>query len=563
MATARGLHPTAASWLERALAHEPTRELATATTASSQFSDDLRSAPPATESHTHRYDVVDVVALAAQCCVKVTATCVAPSYSLPWLRGEEAHIAGSGFAVVLPSGARRLLTHAAVVEHATLVQVRTCAFPHKCLAEVESVGFDVDVAVLRVDDDEFWRGVAPLPLPHTLPSVMSEVLAAGFPHGGDELSTTRGVVNRILLAGAARELTVQTDASLNPGQVGGPVLSRDGELLGLAAAGGALGGGGKEGGAGDGGGGGLIVPMPVVHSFLRNMQYYASRGKPYGGKSTDVFRVQALENPSLRSQHGLPPRPTADGVDGGVLLTRLPPDANAAGVLREGDVLLALDGQPIAADGTVQLQGASMGVRVGMRHLVQRVALGDPLEYLVLRDGARQTLSVAASTRAPRLLPARLPAPRPEWLVIGGLVFVPLLPEYEALVPKSELPRIHGPPAFDGEQLVLLLRVLQAEVNIGYEDVCGMLHSCNGEKVTSLAHLHELVEGVRAAEAAEIEFILVTGELLVLDAPRCWADEADLFALHSIPRRCSLVAPAPHDVSPTRNGRPPAEAPWA
>ena len=66
-----------------------------------------------------------------------------------------------------------------------------------------------------------------------------------------------------------------------------------------------------------------------------------------------------------------------------------------------------------------------------------------------------------------------------------------------------------------------------------------------------------------AACAAQIEFILGTGELLVLDAPRCWADEADLFALHSIPRRCSLVAPAPHDVSPTRNGRPPAEAPWA
>ena len=291
MATARGLHPTAASWLERALAHEPSRELATA---SSQFSDDVRSALPTSHSHVRNYnDVVDVVALAAQCSVKVTATCVAPSYSLPWLRGEEAHIAGSGFAVVLPSGERRLLTHAAVVEHATLVQVRTCAFPHKCLAEVESLGFDVDVAVLRVDDDEFWRGVAPLPLPHTLPSVMSEVLAAGFPHGGDELSTTRGVVNRILLAGAARELTVQTDASLNPGQVGGPVLSRDGELLGLAAAGGALGGGGKDGGSGDGGGGGLIVPMPVVHSFLRNMEYYKSRGRPYGGKSTDVFRVQA------------------------------------------------------------------------------------------------------------------------------------------------------------------------------------------------------------------------------------------------------------------------------
>ena len=127
VATARGLHPTAASWLERALAHEPSRELATASTASSQFSDDLRSALPTTESHTHHYDVVDVVALAAQCCVKVTATCVAPSYSLPWLRGEEAHIAGSGFAVVLASGRNRrcdsfIVERRVHVENANLAQ---------------------------------------------------------------------------------------------------------------------------------------------------------------------------------------------------------------------------------------------------------------------------------------------------------------------------------------------------------------------------------------------------------------------------------------------------------
>ena len=122
VATARGIHPTAASWLERALANEPTRELIAQTRGIAQFVDDAQRGMPATYVRRD-YDFVDVVALAAQCCVKVTATCVAPSYSLPWLRGEEAHIAGSGFAVVLPSGARRLLTHAAVVEHATLVQV--------------------------------------------------------------------------------------------------------------------------------------------------------------------------------------------------------------------------------------------------------------------------------------------------------------------------------------------------------------------------------------------------------------------------------------------------------
>jgi len=57
-------------------------------------------------------------------CVKVFCASVAPCYALPWVRGEESHTTGSGFAVVLPNGDRRLLTHAAILENHCLVQVR-------------------------------------------------------------------------------------------------------------------------------------------------------------------------------------------------------------------------------------------------------------------------------------------------------------------------------------------------------------------------------------------------------------------------------------------------------
>ncbi len=72
-----------------------------------------------------------------------------------------------------------------------------------------------------------------------------------------------------------------------------------------------------------------------------------------------------------------------------MLLSKLGPDAVSEGVLCDGDVLLAVDGSPIAPDGTVMLPEAP-SVRVGMRHCVQRVPLGTRLEYLVLRDGERQ-----------------------------------------------------------------------------------------------------------------------------------------------------------------------------
>lgn len=277
---------------------------------------------------------------------------------------------------------------------------------------------------------------------------------------------------------------------------------------------------------------------PNRTSLTQNARIAAESGFAYLGKSVDHYRVQPLENPELRLHLGLLARPGA-GEEGGVLLSKLGPDACCAGVLEDGDVLLAVDGVPIAADGTVCLPEAP-SVRVGMRHCVQRVPLGSSIEYQVQRAGKRLTLHVVATSRKPRLLPPRQPVPRPEWLVLGGLVFTPLLPDYEGLVPKCKLQTIHEPPTPEREQVVMLLRVLQSEVNIGYEDVCGMLESFNGERVVSLAHLANLAEDARVSEGGLLEFMLVTGELLVLDAPRCWETEEEIFATHSIPSRCSF-----------------------
>ena len=43
------------------------------------------------------------------------------------------------------------------------------------------------------------------------------------------------------------------------------------------------------------------------------------------------------------------------------------------------------------------------------------------------------------------------------------------------------------------------------------------------------------------AGAAQLDFLLVTGELLVIDAQRCWETEEEIFSMHSIPRRASLT----------------------
>ena len=72
------------------------------------------------------------------------------------------------------------------------LQVRRASEHQKYVAQVVCVGYDVDIAVLNVEDEQFWRSMPLLPLPHGLPAAMSEVLTAGFPTGGEELATTRG-----------------------------------------------------------------------------------------------------------------------------------------------------------------------------------------------------------------------------------------------------------------------------------------------------------------------------------------------------------------------------------
>ena len=141
------------------------------------------------------------------------------------LRGQLVECGDGGgkadWPALLPSGERRLFTHAQVVENCTLVQVRRAVDAQKYVARVRTracsapcpshtrplaagatpphahahsahlatisqvvcIGFDVDLAVMTVDDPSFWDGIPALQLPTELPGIMTEVMAVGFADG--------------------------------------------------------------------------------------------------------------------------------------------------------------------------------------------------------------------------------------------------------------------------------------------------------------------------------------------------------------------------------------------
>lgn len=95
---------------------------------------------------------------------------------------------------------------------------------------------DAELALMEVTDANFY----PLSLTTDPPRLGDEVWAVGSPYG------YRGSVSRGIISGVDRSLTMpngvelhnllQTDAAVNPGSSGGPLVNRRGEVVGVIAA---------------------------------------------------------------------------------------------------------------------------------------------------------------------------------------------------------------------------------------------------------------------------------------------------------------------------------------
>lgn len=77
----------------------------------------------------------------------------------------------------------------------------------KFLAKVLALGVDCDIALLTIEDDEFWAGAVPLQF-GPLPRLQDSVAVVGYPIGGDTISVTVGVVSRIEV-GASRHVVAE------------------------------------------------------------------------------------------------------------------------------------------------------------------------------------------------------------------------------------------------------------------------------------------------------------------------------------------------------------------
>ncbi|CDJ40717.1 trypsin, putative [Eimeria tenella] len=418
--------------------------------------------------------------------VKVFCTHCEPNYSQPWTTRRQTSSTSTGFVTVDAGGSHCILTNAHSVDNAAVVQVRRRGDHQKHEARVICIGLDCDLAMLQVDDPDFWDGIGPPLEWGPSPSLEDPVTVAGYPLGGDNSSVTQGVVSRTDLQqysmGSCWLLAIQIDAAINPGNSGGPALNKEKQCVGIAF---------QSLKDGDTENIGYIIPSEVVVHFLEDFQ----RHKKYTGFGDCGFTWQKLENRFMRSALSLKSKQQ------GVLVKKVDGASYARDVLQRGDIVLAVNGNRVASDGSVSFRN---GERILFSWLFAQLFVGDRCSLTILRRGKQLEVSYEVG-KVNLLVPATNDLPRPEYLIVGGLVFVPLSEpflkseygdDFESRAPVRLLDRWqHGMQQFPGQQCVILTHVLAHEITVGFEHLHNIqVVAFNGEQVRTLRHLKDLVE---------------------------------------------------------------------
>eukprot|EP00759_Apiculatamorpha_spiralis_P021558 PhF_6_TR26277/c0_g1_i4/m.37639 len=457
-----------------------------------------------------------------QSVVKIFCTNSSPNFGMPWQRKQQTIVTGSGF--VLDAKEKIIVTNAHVVAYAAFVEVRRHGGSSKYTAEMVYIAADCDIALLSVEDPEFWNGIEALEMEGVnsddvaagsrlnavanvgmfsgLPELQQSVKVVGYPWGGDQISITSGVVSRIDSSPYGGVdvflMAIQIDAAINPGNSGGPALCNN-RVVGIAFQ--VLSHGDNIG---------YIIPIPVIAHALRHYlsckNTHTTRtvrytpGHYHPGFCGLGILVQELHNDTLRDFFKVPKSVS------GVLVQEIMPCSRAQGFLLEDDVIVAVDSHPVGNDGTVQWRGNE---RVRFSHIFQMKNVGDRIQANIIRQGQEKTLSLELQVNeslVPNTLLTSKHLERPQFFVFGGCVFTqltfPLLLEWGPNEWVNNAPRhlvellSSGRVTKTRREIVVLQQMLPHKVNKGYvSDMFNfrIITHCNGTEVGSLQHLKQML----------------------------------------------------------------------
>jgi len=270
------------------------------------------------------------------------------------------HGVGSGV-IISPDG--YIVTNHHVVEGAT--QIKVTLHDRRVLTG-KVIGSDklTDIAVIKVDAHDLpaitWGDSAKL-------QPGQSVLAFGSPFGVLQFSVTRGIVSAVNrpapFSSDARTPggLIQTDAAVNPGNSGGPLVNAHGELVGINQM--------IATNSGSFAGASFAIPANTAKAISDQIIRTGAVHHAYLGIAMNDVTPENAQFFNLSDARG-------------AIISQVTAESPAASAgLKNGDVIHTLNGHPIENGGDLQLQVAQMtpGTKVGLG---------------ILRNGSEQTVNV-------------------------------------------------------------------------------------------------------------------------------------------------------------------------
>ncbi len=259
-----------------------------------------------------------------------------------------------------------IITNNHVVEGADSLEV---IYQDGTTADAQLVGADPvsDLAVIQVSK---IPAVAPLGDSNAL-QLGETVIAIGSPLGNYRGSVTVGVVSGLnrSVEGATQEGLIQTDAAINHGNSGGPLINLLGQIIGINTL--VV----RDTTSGDVAEGlGFSIPSETVKDVSQQLIAKGKVDYPFIGISYDAITPQMAGEYNLPSRYGL-------------LVGQVTPGSPAAQAgLRPNDIVLSLDGKKIDENNP-------------LRTILFKYKVGDKVKLEIMRSGQTTTVDITLVAR--------------------------------------------------------------------------------------------------------------------------------------------------------------------
>jgi serine protease Do len=329
-------------------------------------------------------------------------------------------------------------------------------------ARIVGVDLETDLAVIKVEE----QNLASLPFGDSdqlAPGQM--VLAFGSPLGLHN-SVSLGIVSAVArqLEPESPMIYVQTDASINPGSSGGPLVDLSGSVVGINTLIVTQAGGNE--------GLGFAAPSNIVRAVYEQIRQFGRVRRGDLGIRAQTLTPLLGAGLKLTTNHGVI---LADVIPGG--------PADRAG-LWPGDVILKLNGADME-------NGRQLQVRL-YRH-----AAGETVTFEILRDGRTLNLPVRMTERdEPRAILPALLDPRENLAPRLGILGVSLEPQIARLLPAVRV-----------RSGVVVVSMIAGAIDVRDGGLApgDIIYAINRTRVSGLAELRTMLDGLKTGDAVVLQ----------------------------------------------------------